>query len=154
MRRRVLNSRAPKSSLLSGTGSVESAGATQAGRAAGRRSGARAPLSGPTAPAPGPPARRPLQPRWGGTGAWALSPGLRPRGARAQARLAKPPKTRTPRMGGVGWLEGLRTEQPPRRRAPDPGLRLLVFCLKAVSLPLSPSLFLPFSLHAISLSLT
>lgn len=80
----------PQEQLAKWDEEIGSAGATQAARAAGRRSGARrpSPVTQPRPQASRP--RRRLQPRWGGTGAGALSPVLQPRAARAQVDWAKP----------------------------------------------------------------
>lgn len=139
MRRRVLNSQARRKQLA---GCCEENRASQAARP---RAGAgdSAPLSGHSLdrrpPAPG---AGSSGPDWGGdgswwSGSWALSQfsgrverGLRP----VRPRLPNAQKCR------AGGLERLQIERS-RRRAPDPCLRLVVFCLKlsfSLSLPLSP----------------
>ena len=144
MRRRVLNSQARREQLA---GCCEE---NRAGQAARPRAGAgdSAPLSGHSLdrrpPAPGAGSSRP---GWGGGRVvvdWILGFCLSSPAAWSAGSGRFGHACRTPRNAGPGDWTGYRPSGP-RRRAPDPCLRLVVFCLKP-SFSLSLSLFLPFFL--------
>lgn len=108
-----------------------------------------APLSGPAASVTGRPARAPAPAALGWNWCWGIVSSSPAACSSGSGRLGQ--ACRTPEEAGSGDWRGYGRSSP-RRGAPDPCLRLLAFCLKAVSLPLSPSLS-SFLSHARSLSL-
>lgn len=117
------------------------------GEAAGGRRGLGAPLRsqpGPQAAGPGRGLEPPCLGRGAGRGGLDLGLCLSSPAAWSAGSGRFGHACRTPRNAGPGDWTGYRPSGP-RRRAPDPCLRLVVFCLKP-SFSLSLSLFLPFFL--------